>query len=253
MRALATFALVLCRDLRARAGEGLVLNFRDAEIAAIVETVARSTGQRFIYDSELRGRVTIILEDEISPEEALEVLNAALLMVGYATTPGPGGAWKILPIEAAKGAAPWMHREPSSESAGLVTTLVRLEAADPEELARILGQESRSTIVLPYARTNGLIIAAPENVLAGMLDLVRALDQASATVLEVMPLRYADAAASPASSMSCSAGTRCGAWRIVVATRNSLVAGRRARRRVRRYVEMVDVKRSDSGFHVVAS
>ncbi|MGH9887675.1 MAG: hypothetical protein ACREBE_19245, partial [bacterium] len=180
MRAAALLALLLTAATPAR-GQGLVLNFRDAEIGSIVETVARATGQRFIYDSELHGKVTIMLEDEISREEALEVLNAALLTVGYATIPGPSGAWKILPIDAAKGAAPWMQHEPSSESTQLVTTLVRLEAADPEELARILGEQSRSTIVLPYARTRGLIIAASENVLASMIELVRALDQGSAT------------------------------------------------------------------------
>ena len=127
MRALTALALVLALAASARAQDGLVLNFRDAEIRDVVDLVARSTGQRFLYDSELRGRVTIILEDEISRDEALEVLNAALLMVGYATLPGPGGTWKILPIEAAKGAAPWLYGPASSESTRLVTTLVRLE------------------------------------------------------------------------------------------------------------------------------
>jgi len=256
MRAAALLALLLAAASPAR-GQGLVLNFRDAEIGSIVETVSRSTGQRFIYDSELRGRVTIILEDEISPAEALEVLNAALLTVGYATIPGPGGAWKILPIEAAKGAAPWLHNDPSSESARLVTTLIRLEAADPEELARILGQESRTSIVLPYARTNGLIIAAPENVLAGMLQLVRALDQSSATTLEILQLRYADATdVATQLDLIFAPGTAPEVpWKVVVDARtNSLVVQAAPARiaEVRSFVETIDVpKRSDSGFHVV--
>jgi len=175
MRALATLALVLCAATLVRA-QGMVLNFRDAEISAIVAAVARATGQRFIHDTELRGRVTIILADEISPEEALEVLNAALLTSGYATIRGPGGIWKILPIEAAQGAAPWMQHEEAGDSVRLVTTLVRLESADAEEIARILGGRMRASIVLPYARTNGLIISATEDRLAEMLVSVRALD-----------------------------------------------------------------------------
>ena len=68
MRALATLALVLVRaDARARA-RALVLNFRDAELSAVVAAVARATGQRFVHDTELRGRVTIMLEDEVSPD-----------------------------------------------------------------------------------------------------------------------------------------------------------------------------------------
>ena len=115
MRALVTAALVLALAVPAR-GEGLVLNFREAEIGAVVAAVARATGRRFVHDAELRGRVTVVLEDEISADEALEVLNATLLMVGYATIPGPDGVWKILPIEAGRGAAPWLYGEASSES-----------------------------------------------------------------------------------------------------------------------------------------
>jgi general secretion pathway protein D len=256
MRALITFALVLLLAAPARS-EGLVLNFREAEIGAIVAAVAHATGQRFIHDSELRGRVTIILEDEISPDEALEVLNAALLLIGYATIPAPDGAWKILPIEAARGAAPWLHGPESSDAERLVTTFVRLEAANPDEIARILGGEARASIVLPYPRTNSLIIAAAEDRLAQMLVLVRALDQATAVQLRVFPLRYADATAVAGQLNEVfQPGSAPGPpWKIVIDARtNSLVVkGAPARlAEVRDFIELLDVpSRSASGFHVV--
>jgi general secretion pathway protein D len=238
-------------------GEGLVLNFRDAEIAAVVQTIARATGQRFVHDSPLRGRVTMVLEDEVSPAEALEVLNAALLLAGYASIPAPGGALKLLEIEAAKGAAPWIHRDPSPDAARLVTTFVRLEAAEATELAQILGQESRASVIVPYPSTNGLIIAAPEDRLASMLELVRALDQASASDLVVLPLRYAQAAAVAGQIETV---FRAGdapelPLEVVVDERtNSLVvSGAKSRvLDVRRYLAMIDVpSRSPSGIHVV--
>ena len=54
----------------------------------MVEAVARATGTRFVYDDSLRGQLTIILEDKISPAEALEILNAALLTIGFAPVAG---------------------------------------------------------------------------------------------------------------------------------------------------------------------
>lgn len=257
MRALLALALFLVLAASARAQDGLVLNFRDAEIRDVIDLVARSTGQRFIFDSEIRGRVTIILEDEVSRDEALEVLNAALLMVGYATLPGPDGSWKILPIEAAKGAAPWMYGPASSESSRLVTTLVRLESADPTELAQILGQDTRASIVLPYPATNGLIIAASEDRLARMLDLVRALDQASATELAVFPLRYAEAQALAAQlEVVFKEGDAPDVpWRVIVEERTNSLVVQAARARidaVRRFIALVDVpSRAPSGYHVV--
>ena len=256
MRVLATLALVLQLAASAR-GDGLVLNFRDAEIGAIVAAVARATGQRFIHDAELRGRVTIILEDEISADEALEVLNAALLAAGYATTPGPDGMWKIVPIEAARGAAPWLYGEASSGSARLVTTLVRLESAKPDEMAAILGRETRASIVLPYPRTNGLIIAAAEDRLAQMLVLVRALDKASKVELRVFPLRYADAAvlAGQVEQVLLPGNAPDLPARIVVDERTNslLVQGAAARvAEIGKLIETLDVpSRGASGIHVV--
>ncbi len=256
MRALATIALVLCSSGLARA-QGLTLNFRDAEISAVVAAVARATDQRFIHDTELRGRVTIILEDEISPAEALEVLNAALLTSGYATIQGPEGSWKILPIEAAQGAAPWLHGPDPAHSVRLVTTLVRLSAADPDELTRVLGGRMRASIVLPYPATNGLIISATEDRLAQMLVVIRALDQASAIELRVFPLRYADAAALASQlEFALDAGDRPAIpWQVVVDERtNSLVVqGAPARvAETRKMIELLDVpSRAPSGFQVV--
>jgi general secretion pathway protein D len=256
MRALVTAALVLALAVPAR-GEGLVLNFRDAEISAVVAAVARATGRRFVHDAELRGRVTVVLEDEISEDEALEVLNAALLMVGYATIPGPDGVWKILPIEAGRGAAPWLYGEASSESSRLVTTLVRLDAAKPDEIAEVLGRESRAAIVLPYPPTNGLIIAAPEDRLAAMLVLVRALDKASKVELRVFPLRWADAATL---ATQIEEAFQPGVapelpFRIVVDERTNslLVQGAPARiAEVKTLIETLDAPaRSTSGLHVV--
>lgn len=256
MRALVTAALVLALAAPAR-GEGLVLNFRDAEIGSVVSAVARATGRRFVHDAELRGRVTVVLEDEISADEALEVLNAALLMVGYATIPGPDGAWKILPIEAGRGAAPWLYGEASSESARLVTTLVRLEAAKPDEIAEVLGRESRAAIVLPYPPTNGLIIAAPEDRLAAMLVLVRALDKASKAELRVFPLRWADAATLAAQIEEAFQPGNAPELplRVVVDERTNslLVQGAPARiAEIRTLIDTLDAPaRSASGLHVV--
>jgi general secretion pathway protein D len=254
--------LVLARvasaqDVTPDAGEGLVLNFREAEIADVVQTGARASGLRFGHDAPLRGRITMVLEDEVSPAEALELLNAALLANGYASIPAPGGALKILPIDAAKGSAPWMHREPSPGSEKLVTTFIRLEAANATQLAAILGQESRTSVVVPYLPTNALIIAAPEDRLVSMFELVRALDQASASDLVVLPLRYADAAtaATQLELVFRADAAPVLPLRVVVDERtNSLVvSGARSRvADVRRYLETVDVpSRSPTGFHVV--
>jgi type II secretory pathway component GspD/PulD (secretin) len=115
----------------------------------------------------------------------------------------------------------------------------------------------RASIVLPYAPTNGLIIAATEDRLAQMLVVVRALDQASAVKLRVFPLRYSDAtvlASQLAEALQPGIAPAL-PWRVVVDARtNSLVVSGPAARlaEVRDLIVLLDVpSRSASGFHVV--
>jgi general secretion pathway protein D len=246
---------LLCARM-AHAEEELVLNFRDAEPRAVVEAVARATGTRFIYDDSLRGQLTIVLEDKVSPAEAIEILNAALLTIGFAPVPLPAGGFSILPIEAAKVAAPWIH-EPEENSEKLVTTLVRLEAANAADLAGLLLPPDRSSIVVPYAPTNSLIISAAQDRLVYILGILRALDRAAATKVAVLPLRYGDAGqvANQIDSIFTRDAKSDEPLRVVVDARtNSLVVqgavGRVAE--VRKYVELVDrPARSKSRVHVV--
>ncbi len=239
--------------------EKLLLNFRDAEPAAIVQAIARATGIQIIMEPGLRGQITIALEDKVSPAEAFEILNAALLTIGFAPVPSPGGGYLILPIESAKAAAPWIHRSVSDDSERVVTTLVRLSAADAQELARLLMPADRSSLVIAYPPTNSLIIAAAEDRIAYLLGLLRALDQAAAHQLEVLPLRWADASA---------VATQLAAifqpendprpelpFKVTVDPRtNSLVVAGAPKRiaEVKKYIALVDVpKRSKGRVHVV--
>jgi general secretion pathway protein D len=246
----------LCAASVRAAEEQLVLNFRDAEPRAVVEAVARATGTRFVFDDTLRGQLTIVLEDKVSPAEAVEILNAALLTIGFAPVPLPAGGFSILPIEAAKAAAPWIH-EPDKDSERLVTTIVRLEAANAADLAKLLLPADRSSIVVPYAPTNSLIISAAQDRLAPILGILRALDLAAATKIAVLPLRYADAGqvANQIDTVFMRDAKRDETLRVVVDARtNSLVVQGAVARvaEVRKYVDLVDrPARSKSHVHVV--
>ncbi|HTO71870.1 MAG TPA: secretin N-terminal domain-containing protein [Myxococcota bacterium] len=255
-------ALWLCLACAAAAradDEKLTLNFSDSPPLAVVDAIARATGTRFVADSALRGQLTISLEDTVSPGEALEILNAALMTVGFAPVPAPDGSYKILPIEAAKSAAPWIHRSVSEGSERMVTTLVRLHAANAADLAKQLAPSDRTSLVIPYPPTNSLIIAAAEDRIAAMLDLLRALDQSAALRTEVLPLRYADAATTAQqlqTRFDSKDDTRPDQPLRIVAdpVSNSLVVKGAPSRviDVKKYVELVDVpRRNKSKVHVV--
>ena len=90
-------------DKRFSEGSELVqLDFKDVELAVVIETIARITGQNFIYDDRVRGRVTIVSPSEVSVDQAFAVFESVLKIKGFTAVPGPGNVLKIVPVRDAK-------------------------------------------------------------------------------------------------------------------------------------------------------
>jgi general secretion pathway protein D len=190
--ALGGFALGARSGASAELAE-LSLDFRDAELETVVELLARATQLRILWDSPPQGRVTLALEERLDVEEARQVLNAVLLLHGYALAPAPDDLYKLLPLEGAPGGAPWVPF-PESDSERFVVAFLRLDAADARELARVLEPRTgRAGLVQAYAPTNSLILATTESLMRSWIPIVRALDRAALTQLRVIPLRYVSA------------------------------------------------------------
>ena len=213
----ATLAIELARPRRPRA-DGIPMKFTSANLAEIVEKVARATGQRFIYDDSLQGLVTLTSPNLVSPDEALELLHTVLLMKGFAAVPTPSGERKILPLGEGVAAAPWNLAAPGGKSDVLTATLVRLRDASAESVSAALQPWVGATaLAIAHTPSNALILAGSEARLKELLTLVSAIDQSSDRPLVVRRLRHRsaqDAAELLLAAMGTPAGANAGveAW-----------------------------------------
>ena len=190
----ATLAIELARPRRPRA-DGIAMKFENANLAEVVEKVARATGQRFIFDDSLQGLVTLTSAELVSPEEALELLHTVLLMKGFAALPTPTGARKILPLGEGVAGASFSPAEPRSNTEALTATLVRLRNAAAERVAPALAPWlGSSALAIAHPPTNALILAGSEARLRKLLTLVAEIDQASDQTVVVRRLRHRTAA-----------------------------------------------------------
>jgi len=188
----ACIAIVLPNASRS---QEIVLDFQSTPLPQIVEKIAQETGARFLHDDALRGNVTISVPQRVSKQEALAVLDAALLLHGFAALPGPGGVRRIARIEGAAGASPWLAAEPRGDSEAPVTTLIRLSAASVAQVGHVLRQlAGKSAVLTDYPPTNSILIAAAESQVKRLLHVARSLDQASDRELRVLQVRYRDVA-----------------------------------------------------------
>jgi len=171
------------------------LEYRDTELAEVVRAVGLATGQAFLFDDTLKGRVTIAVPEPVSPAEAREILNAALLIRGYALVPAAAGVHKILKIQDASIHAPWKPGAPRDEMGAPVATLVRLHSASAEELvSKLRHLMSRSAVAVAYPPTNSVILSDVEGRLHRILGILHALDQGADGELIFRSLRYRSSA-----------------------------------------------------------
>ena len=60
------------------------LNFSAADIETVVRAVGHFTGNTFIIDPRVKGTINLISEKPVTKEQALQLLNSALRLQGYA-------------------------------------------------------------------------------------------------------------------------------------------------------------------------
>ena len=90
----------------------ITMNFKDAELEAVVQFISELTGKNFILDDKIKGKVTVISPSKLSPDEAYEVFQAILNVKGF-TIVQAGPVNKIVLTRDAKQSSIETVREPS--------------------------------------------------------------------------------------------------------------------------------------------
>ncbi len=183
---------------RFSAGHEMVqLDFRDVELAVVVETIAKITGKNFIYDDRVRGRVTIVSPQEVSVDQAYAVFESVLKIKGFTAVPGPGGVLKIVPIRDAKESSINTVRDdrPSPNRDNFVTRLVPLLYIDAEAITNTIKPlVSKDASMVAYAPTNTIIITDTEANIRRLMTILDAIDVESyKEELAVLKIKHADA------------------------------------------------------------
>ena len=92
-------AALLCLSAAAAqpdAGARITPNFKDADIAQIIEAVSAATGKNFIIDPRVKAQVTMLSSTPMTPDQFYQAFLAILQVHGFAAVPA-GNIIKILP------------------------------------------------------------------------------------------------------------------------------------------------------------
>ncbi len=177
------------------AAESSMLNFKGADIKAVISTVAEVTGKNFIIDPRVKGKVTLISNRSMGKDEIYQVFLSILEVHGYTAVPS-GEAIKIVPDADAKHSAmPFASKRKPGKGDEAVTRVVQVEHVTAAQLVPIL-----RPLVPPqghlaaYPQSNVLIISDRSSNIARLVKIIKRIDQPSSGEIEIVPLENAAAA-----------------------------------------------------------
>lgn len=176
------------------AGNGHVLNFKDADIRSLIETVADITGRSIIVDPQVAGRVTVISSEPMAAEDLYQVFLSVLRVHGYSAVEGDGVV-RVVPDSTARTDAGVPLTAVSAGPDAPITRVVGLRHVEAAEVATLLRQlVPPSAVVVPHPASNSLVISDRTAGVRRIEAIVGRLDAAGDQDLEVISLQHANAA-----------------------------------------------------------
>ena len=172
------------------------IDFNDVDINVFIKFISELTGKNFVVDQRVKGKVTIISPAKISVKEAYKVFESVLEVHGY-TTIKAGKVIKIVPSPDArsKNIETRLKEDLASPEDKIVTQLIPLKYADPDEIKRLFAPMiSKSSVILSYPPTNMLIVTDVYSNITRLVRILKTIDIAGiGQEISVIPLEFSDA------------------------------------------------------------
>jgi len=184
---------LLFASLQAYAEE-VTLNFSDADLVAVINSVSQITGKNFIIDPRVKGKVTVVSSKPLNEAEVYSVFLSILQVHGFATVP-TDNAIKIIPDATAKqsstpsGAA---SRNPGDQLITRVLSINHINAAQLVPILRpLVAQQGH---LAAYPTTNVLIISDRASNILRIDRIIAQMDKEIDSDIEIIKLEHAFAA-----------------------------------------------------------
>lgn len=174
----------------------VTIDFDNVDIPVLVKFVSELTGKNFIIDDKVRGKVTIISPKKIPVDDVYKVFLSVLEVNGYTVVP-VGDMIKIVPAAVAreKSIETRISQETGAPDDRMVTQIVSLERANPDDIKRVLDPITpKTSSILSYPPAGILIITDHLSNIKRLQEIIAALDvEGSGEQISYIPLKNASA------------------------------------------------------------
>lgn len=169
-------------------------NLKDADIRAVIQTISILTGKNFIVDPRVNGKVTLMSQKPMTPDEMYQVFLSMLQLLQYAAIPS-GDVIKIVPAMDANAMSSQLatHANPG-QGDEIVVRVVPINHVSATELVSVLRPlMTQSGSVTAYLPSNTLILAGTAGNIERLVRIIHQMDSVSSSQISIVHLRYASA------------------------------------------------------------
>jgi general secretion pathway protein D len=171
------------------------LNFDNADIAVVIQTIAELLHLNYIVAPTVRGRISIQTSDKLPVSSLLPVLEQILEVNGFMAVKS-GDFYKIVPANQAKQESVESVTGEQAPTAvtGLVTKIVQLHFISPTEVIKILTPfKSAAGFYQAHEPARLLFLTEVPAKIAELMKIVEVLDvdTFASIQVELYPVRYA--------------------------------------------------------------
>ena len=184
----ALVAILLIFPGQVGAQEEVRINFRDADIRSVIESVAEITGKSFVLDPRVKGKVTIIAPQPIDSRLLYEAVLSAIQVQGFQAV-RDGAVTRIIPFSQAFNFA---AGDGGNEMRTEVLPVKHVQAATLVSVLKPM--LSNGARLMAYAPSNYLVVSDIETNILQLKRFIAIMDDPDSSAVEVVNLRHISAA-----------------------------------------------------------
>jgi len=192
---LISFLILYLLSVSATAQDSYVFNMQDADIRTMISTVSEVTGNNFIIDPNVKGKVTIISNKSMSASEVYQTFLSLLDVHGYSVVPTvEPNTFKIIKGISAKSKAVPNDLNSNFKGDQLVTRVIKIQHTQAMQLVQVLRPlVPQHAYLAGYADSNMIVISDSANNIDRLVELVERLDTPGDGNIEMVQLKNASA------------------------------------------------------------
>jgi len=181
------FCLIWSLSFKPFAAETVQINFRDADIRSVIESVAEITGKSFVLDARVKGKVTIISPGPIDSSLLYQAIISAIQVNGYQAVED-GAVTRILPINSS-----YQFAGGDGDNA-LITEIIKINHVQAATLVPVIKPFlSNGARMFAFAQSNYLVIADIQSNVKSAKRIIEKMDDPDQNSVEVINLKYISA------------------------------------------------------------